>query len=198
MKFSVRLITGLRYGLLGLGISVEELKQLAQLPRRPVRAATLVTSWPVPTLPPFLLPFLLPLSVFLLEPTRQKQNQMRGFVILGGALMLYLLWGLIAYPLDISILQNSIVYDNAITTTTVVAVLYVIATCGSLFFSGFRELTVLAWANLIGLLVVMVVKRYAFTSIWCAYAAVVSVIIYVFFRRSREVRIMMYEVLPVI
>jgi len=35
------------------------------------------------------------------------------------------------------------------------------------------------------LLVVMLVKRYAFTSVWCAYAAVVSVVIYFFFRRSR-------------
>lgn len=145
-----------------------------------------------------LLPFLLPLGVFLLEPTQHKQKQMLGFVLLGGILMLYMLWGLIAYPLDISIEQHSIVYQNAVTTTTVVAMLYVIATCGSLFFSGFKELVVLAWANFIGLLVVMLVKRYAFTSIWCAYAAAVSVIIYVFFRRSREARILMYDLLPVI
>jgi hypothetical protein len=145
-----------------------------------------------------LLPFLLPLSVLLLEPTRYKQRQMLGFVVLGGMLMVYMLWGLIAYPLNISIEQHSIVYQNAVTTTTVVAMLYVLATCGSLFFSGFKTLVVLAWANLIGLTIVMMVKRYAFTSIWCAYAAAVSVIIYVFFRRSRVGRLMMYEVLPAI
>jgi len=39
--------------------------------------------------------------------------------------------------------------------------------------------------NLAGLLVVMEIRRYAFTSIWCAYAAVVSIIIYFFFRESR-------------
>jgi hypothetical protein len=145
-----------------------------------------------------LLPFLLPLGVLLLEPTRYRQRQMLGFVTLGGMLMVYMLWGLIAYPLNISIEQHSIVYQNAVTTTTVVAMLYVVATCGSLFFSGFKTLVVLAWANLIGLTVVMMVKRYAFTSIWCAYAAAVSVIIYVFFRRSRVGRVMMYEVLPAI
>jgi len=145
-----------------------------------------------------LLPFLLPLGVMLLEPTRFKQRQMLGFVVLGGVLMLYMLWGLIAYPLEISIQQHSVVYYNVITTTTFIAMLYVLATCGSLFFSGFSELVVLAWANLIGLLIVMMVKRYAFTSIWCAYAAVVSVVIYVFFRRSRAARIMLYELLPVL
>lgn len=85
-----------------------------------------------------LLPFLLPLGVFLIEPTRDKRRRMLGFSILGGALGVYLLWGLIAYPLKISAGDNGIVYLNRITTTTLVAVLYVIATCGALFFSGFR------------------------------------------------------------
>src|SRR5882757_8647118 len=77
---------------------------------------------------------------------------------------------------------------NRITTTTLVAMLYVIATCGALFFSGFRLLVLLAWLNMVGLLTVMVVRRLEFTSIWCAYAAVVSAVIYFFFRRSRPVR----------
>ena len=66
----------------------------------------------------------------------------------------------------------------------VVAVVYVIPTCGALFFSGFRDLVLLGWLNLVGLIVVMLIKSYAFTSVWCAYAAVVSVVIYFFFRRS--------------
>jgi ABC-type multidrug transport system fused ATPase/permease subunit len=139
-----------------------------------------------------LLPFLLPLSVFLTEPTKRQRRRMMAFVILGGVLALYLTWGLVAYPTAISMQAHSILYVNVITTTTLVAVLYVIATCGSLFFSGFRALVALGWANLIGLLVVMLVKRYAFTSVWCAYAAVVSVIIYFFFRRSGEHRLASY------
>ena len=139
-----------------------------------------------------LLPFALPLSVFLIEPTKRQRNRMLGFVILGGLLALYLTWGLIAYPTIISMQAHSVLYDNVITNTTLVAMLYVIATCGSLFFSGFRPLVELAWANLVGLLVVMLVKRYAFTSVWCAYAAVVSVIIYFFFRRTRMHRVLRY------
>jgi hypothetical protein len=139
-----------------------------------------------------LLPFALPLSVFLIEPTKRQRRRMLSFVILGGMLALYLTWGLIAYPLTISMQAHSVLYDNVITNTTLVAILYVTATCGSLFFSGFRQLVELAWANLAGLLVVMLVKRYAFTSVWCAYAAVVSVIIYFFFRRTRLRRLENY------
>ena len=135
-----------------------------------------------------LLPFLLPLSVLLLEPTPARRRRMLPFSILGAALGLYILWGLAAYPLQIYVQQNSIVYWNPMTVTTLIAVLYVIATCGSLFFSGFRDLVTLAWLNLAGLLVVMEIRRFAFTSVWCAYAAAVSVIIYFFFHRSRARR----------
>jgi hypothetical protein len=135
-----------------------------------------------------LLPFLLPLSVFLIEPTRHRRQRMMGFLILGSGLALYILWGLMMDPLQVSAVAHSIVYNNALTTTKVVAVLYVIATCGALFFSGFRDLVLLGWLNLVGLLVVMVIKSYAFTSVWCAYAAVVSVVIYFFFRRSSQKR----------
>src|SRR5271163_1324246 len=145
-----------------------------------------------------MLPFLLPLSVFLIEPTRGKRRRMLGFSILGGALGVYLLWGLIAYPLQVSAGDNGIVYLNRITTTTLVAVLYVIATCGALFFSGFRLLVLLAWLNMLGLLTVMVVRRLEFTSIWCAYAAVISTVIYFFFRRSRPMRPVNYSLEPAI
>jgi hypothetical protein len=39
-------------------------------------------------------------------------------------------------------------------------------------------------ANLVILLVVMAVKEYAFTSVWCAYAAVASVIVLAYFWKS--------------
>ena len=139
-----------------------------------------------------LLPFLLPLSVYLIEPTAQRQRRMLWFVLLGGSLMLYLLWGLTAYPLQVSAHSHSIVYFNSITTTKSVAVLYVIATCGALLFSGFRDLVVLGIANIIGLVVVMLVMSYAFTSIWCAYAAVISVLIYFHFRRRSRMAPVLY------
>jgi hypothetical protein len=68
-----------------------------------------------------LLPFVFPLSVLLIEPTRPRQRRMLGFVILGGALTLYILWSLIADPLQIYIRYNTIVYNNPFTSSLVVA-----------------------------------------------------------------------------
>ncbi len=140
-----------------------------------------------------LLPFLLPMSVLLIEPTLHRRRRMLSFTILGGALALYILWGLIADPLQIFVRNHSIVYLNAITTTMVVAVIYVIATCGALLFSGFRDLRIFGWLNVVGLIVVMLIRSYAFTSIWCAYAALVSIVLYFFFRRSRGERPKHYQ-----
>jgi hypothetical protein len=131
-----------------------------------------------------LLPFLLPLSVLLFEPDLPSRRRMLPFAILGGLTTLYMLWGLAAYPLQIFVQGNSIVYINPATNNTTLAVLYVIATCGSLFFSRVRAMVIFGGANLAILLITMAVKRYAFTSVWCAYAAVASVIILVYFWRS--------------
>jgi hypothetical protein len=86
-----------------------------------------------------LLPFLLPLSVLLFEPDAKSRRRMLPFLVLGGATTLYILWALTAYPLQVYVRGNSIVYINQATNNTAVALLYVIATCGSLFFSKIRR-----------------------------------------------------------
>ncbi len=139
-----------------------------------------------------LLPLLLPLSVFLFEPTADARSRMLPFLVLGGATTLYILWALTAYSTEIYVRSNSIVYTNPATNNTAVGVLYVIATCGSLFLSKIRPMIIFGAANLAILLVVMEVKRYAFTSLWCAYAAVASVIILAYFWRSHPHRPFVY------
>jgi len=139
-----------------------------------------------------LLPFLLPLSVLLFEPNAESRSRMLPFLVLGGATTLYILWALTAFPLQLYVRGNSIVYINQATNNTAVAVLYVIATCGSLFFSKIKMMVIFGAANLAILLVVMEVKRYAFTSLWCAYAAVASVIILAYFWRSHRERPFLY------
>jgi hypothetical protein len=139
-----------------------------------------------------LLPFLLPLSVLMFEPNAKSRRQMLPFLVLGGGVTLYILWALTAFPLQLYVRGNSIVYINQATNNTAVALLYVIATCGSLFFSKIKMMVVFGAANLVILLIVMAVKRYAFTSLWCAYAAIASVIILAYFWRTSGDRPFLY------
>ncbi len=140
-----------------------------------------------------LLPFLLPLSVMLFEPTVKRRRRMIPFLVIGSATALYILWALAAFPTQVFIRGNSIDYLNPATNNMTVAVVYVIATCGSLFFSEVSDMVLFGAANLIILLIVMVVKSYAFTSLWCAYAAAASVIVLAYFWKSHSHRPLHYE-----
>lgn len=135
-----------------------------------------------------LLPFLAPLSVVIFEPDTESRGRMLPFAVIGGATTLYILWALTAFPTEVYVERNSIVYMNQATNNLAVALIYVVVTCGSLFFSQIRMMVAFGVANLVILLIVMAVKRYAFTSVWCAYAAVASVIILAYFWTSREER----------
>ena len=140
-----------------------------------------------------LLPFLLPLSVLLFEPTAKRRRRMLPFLVVGGLAALYILWALTAFPLQVFVERKSIVYLNRATNNTAVAVVYIIATCGSLFFSQVTDMVIFGAANLIILITVLAVKSYAFTSLWCAYAAVASVIILAYFWKSNKHRPFRYE-----
>jgi hypothetical protein len=118
---------------------------------------------------------------------------MLPFLVIGGATTLYILWALTAYQLEVFVRGNSIVYINSATNNTAVAVAYIIATCGSLFFSQVTDMIIFGAANMAILLIVMVVKRYAFTSLWCAYAAVASLIVLAYFWKSGATRPFRYE-----
>jgi hypothetical protein len=141
-----------------------------------------------------LLPFLLPLSVLLFESDAKSRRRMVPFLVLGSLTTLFILWALTAYPTEIFVKGSSIVYINQATNNITVAIFYVIATCGSLLFSKVKDMVIFGWANMAILLAVMAVKRYAFTSLWCAYAAVASVIILAYFWKSSGQRPFRYAV----
>jgi hypothetical protein len=69
---------------------------------------------------------------------------------------------------------------------------YVVVTCGSLLVSRIRNMVIFGVANVAILLAVMAIKRYAFTSVWCAYAAVASVIILAYFWKTSARRPFVY------
>lgn len=139
-----------------------------------------------------LLPILLPLGVLLFEPNGPARTRMVPFLIAGVGTGVYVLWALAAYPTEIYVRQNSIVYINQATNNLAVAILYIVATCGSLFFSKVRAMVLFGAANLAILLAVSAVKRYAFTSVWCAYAAVASIIVLGYFWKSIRERPLRY------
>src|SRR5580698_11085973 len=69
-----------------------------------------------------LLPFLMPLSVLLFEPTAKSRRRMLPLLALGTGTTLYILWALTAYPTQIYVKGDSIVYINQATNNITVAI----------------------------------------------------------------------------
>ena len=133
-----------------------------------------------------LLTLLIPLSVWLIERDRKRRQLVLLFLTLGAALTLYMLWALLTFPATIYVLDHSMVYRNPASGHRWITVPYVVATCAALFFSSYRYIMLPGAVNLVGGLLTIWVKQSTLTSVWCAYAAVASVLVYFHFSRRRK------------
>lgn len=129
------------------------------------------------------LPVLVPLGMLLLEPDRARKRWLLGLVLVGCAVSLRLLWVVTAHPVGADDLDRAITYDTDVRFGAWVGAGYIAATCGPLLLSTLRHLRWFGVANLVGLGAAVLIRYSAVTSIWCAYAALVSVLILLHFRR---------------
>jgi len=132
-----------------------------------------------------ILPFWVPLAIWLLEPRGPRRQAIGALLVVGGLLMAYVAWGLVRQPTHVSISHYSLVYFNPHTRHVWVAAVYILTTCGSLMLSRSIAIQFFGWLNLIGLLLVYFIARYSFTALWCLYAALVSVVLYLHFIERR-------------
>lgn len=142
-----------------------------------------------------ILPLWVPLAIWLLEPRGPRRQSIGVLVVVGGLLMAYVAWGLVQQPTQVFISHHSLVYFNPHTQHLWVALIYILTTCGSLIVSRSIAIQLFGWLNLIGLLLVYSVAHYSFTALWCLYAALVSVILYLHFieRRIAFLRALQHE-----
>jgi hypothetical protein len=131
------------------------------------------------------LPFWVPLAVWLLERPGPKKHLLALLLLIGALLAAYVGWGLMQEPTQVYIVNGSLVYDNPATQHLWIALLYILTTCGSLILSRSVSIQIFGWLNLAGLTAVYVVAHYSFTAIWCLYAALISVVLYLHFIERR-------------
>jgi hypothetical protein len=129
-------------------------------------------------------PVFAPLAALLIEPVRWRR---RGIVIclaIGAILSSYLLLKMVGYPYAASAATGHIAYKNGATYPIGIEIPYVVATTISLLLSSHRLIQVLALVILVGFGVAYVSFHAAYISVWCFFAAVTSILVYVFVRQS--------------
>ncbi len=130
-----------------------------------------------------ILPLLMPAAVVLMEPPGWRRTVILGLTGIGALVCVWDVAGLIFLPSRCFVEQNSIAYRNPATGSLWLSYLYILATCGALLLSTHRVVRWYGVLNVVALSIAEVVKEYAFASVWCFYAALMSVMIYWRFKR---------------
>lgn len=129
------------------------------------------------------LPVLMPLAVALMEPAGWRRRAIIGLTGVGLVVSAWDVIGLITLPSRTYIDHHSIAYRNEMTGNLLISLLYILGTCGALILSSHRVVRWYGVLNIIALSITQLVKEYAFASVWCFYAATMSIIIYWQFAR---------------
>jgi Trk-type K+ transport system membrane component len=132
------------------------------------------------------LPIIVPLGLYLIEPSRRHRRWVLPFVVLGVAVGGYMLWDVTQYPIYAQEHASCIAYNSNAPHLEQAAFAYVIATCAPALLSSRRYLQWFGVLNIIGVAVAFSIREAEFTSVWCVYAALISVLILEHFRRQRK------------
>ena len=127
-------------------------------------------------------PMYVPVAVLLLEPEAWRRRLLVGIALAGALVGLYLLYFLVTEPMVSQVVNKHIRYESPHFFVAWVVSLYVLATCVSSFISSCNTIRMFGVATFIALLVAYAIYAFWFISVWCFFAAVLSVIVVVHFR----------------
>ena len=127
-------------------------------------------------------PIYVPLAIGVLEVTRWRRKVLAGFEVAGLTVGLYLLYIIVTRPVVAQVVSRHIEYISPHFYIGVVIVLYVAATCVSGFFSSHRFVVLFGGLALASFVATYLFYAHALVSVWCFFAAVLSVLMYVHLR----------------
>jgi len=128
-------------------------------------------------------PVFLPTAVLLIEKNHARKNILRLFSLLGLFVGMFFLYLIFTGPVTARIVNNCIDYSVPYPYTLTILTLYLVATCGACLFSSHRIIKIFGAALLASFIVSGWFYFETLPSVWCFFAAVLSAIIYWYFRK---------------
>jgi len=119
-------------------------------------------------------PILVPLAILRLQPTARRRWVIAPFVLLGTGVAAVLLKTMLRGPVSVKLGAYHLAYSIGLRDGLVVIGLYIVATCGSLLFSGYRHIVIFGAANVVAVIILARLTADGFASLWCFYAALAS------------------------
>jgi hypothetical protein len=129
-------------------------------------------------------PIIVPLSILKMERSKNKRRLIKIFLITGIFVSLYYSIGLLIYNVDPEISNHHIKYTNSFPKGLAkpVFIMYLHATLGPIFLSSVRRMWIFGLLVTLSCIITAIFFREYLTSVWCFFAAFISVIIYLIVR----------------
>jgi hypothetical protein len=134
-------------------------------------------------------PTLVPLSLLLIEKHRTRKKLLRFLLAMGTLLSVYLAFCLSVYSVNSEIKCNYIHYELGFPASLRIgaACIYLIVTIGTPFASKMKGIWIIGFINLLAFITTNVWFKENLVSVWCFFAAVLSIcIILVLHRLNRK------------
>ncbi|MEZ5144292.1 MAG: DUF6629 family protein [Acidimicrobiales bacterium] len=154
------------------------------------RPGAVLTGWAVHLWVLFawaLLPVWVPWAVWLWEENPVRRRWMVPLLATGGLLTLLMLFEVLQPGIQVQVVDSNLDYQLTFSPAWYLAVPYLAATCLTPMLSSHRFIQVFGVGNVIALSLATALKAADFSSLWCTFAAFLSIIIlghYVHQRRS--------------
>ena len=131
-------------------------------------------------------PIYVPLAVFLLETVPWRRRALLVTQVAGLAVGLYLLYYLAQFPVTSRVLGQHIVYGESLPFVGVVMAFYLSATCVSSMLASHWMIRMFGVLSLATFIAAYAIHVATLVSVWCFFAAILSFIVYGYFRSERR------------
>ncbi|MEJ6978951.1 DUF6629 family protein [Pedobacter sp. P351] len=132
-------------------------------------------------------PSLVPLSIYFLEENPLRKKILLILLGIGAAVSIYVTYSLLFYSVKASISSHHIVYYSYFPHQKglVASVVYLLPTVVPPFISGIKKMNVLGMIIIISLVVTKLFFSRYLVSVWCYFAAIISLIVFYIIKELR-------------
>lgn len=125
-----------------------------------------------------LLPTWVPVGVYLIEPSERRRRQMVPLVAVGALLTLFMLTQATQPGIEVCVVDSNLDYKLPFHPGWLLAIPYVLATCLVPSMSTKRFVRIFGIGNFVAMSAAAIIKAADYSSIWCTFAAFLSLIIF--------------------
>lgn len=131
-------------------------------------------------------PIFVPIAVLLIEPDQWRRRIIAAIAVAGATAGLYLLyfWGM--DPTISRVVDGHVLYISPHFFAGPILALYILGTCASSLMSSHPAVRWFGVAATVSFAAAFAFYAFWFISVWCFFAALMSVTIFLFFRRPRS------------